>query len=524
MREFTLRRNEESGAALMTVLVATLLLGTACIALLTAVGASARNNTDALSEAKAYWAAESGLQKTIDLLRHGGVTYAQANSDPDLSTWLGTGAVVVSSEASYTVEVDDPDNVANSTTFGVTGLFKQADETWAESRTFTNGTNTTRISFDGVANILVTHPMAVNDSTSFGSFRVESTATAVPAADLDVEFKLLYTLAAPLGGTRTIRGKITDGVISYTLAIPEFRGSTITICGSMGCPTSILGLLPATTAANTSPVNGRMTPIEPVRLVVKATGYGPNSSSKILEGVIQKNFLNGLGSDNAITLLGPPNCANIDLGSSGNMDILGGSSPSIGVAGTGALTAVTTAMGTINHNASVEPAPEIYNTSELPDWQQSPAALDAVVRQLRQTAMNSGRYRPSTDFTGGWGDNANGTGLTFCEGDCEMSGSTASGGGILVVTGTLTTNGKVSFNGLVLVTGAGGVIRGGNGQDVFAGNTIIAPYNPNNLAAGWGCPSYVQKGGAGDTINTGLNETFDGTEAISNFMIGVAEK
>src|SRR5262245_24522571 len=158
-------RRRESGAALMTVLVATLLLGTACIALLTAVGASSRNNTDALSEAKAYWAAESGLQKTIDLLRHGGVTYSQANSDPDLSTWLGgTAPVAVSSEASYTIEVRDPDNVANSTTFSITGLFEQADGSYAASRTFTNGGNTTTISYEGVSNVLINHPMAANTS------------------------------------------------------------------------------------------------------------------------------------------------------------------------------------------------------------------------------------------------------------------------------------------------------------------------------------------------------------------------
>ena len=43
----------ERGTALVTVILVSFLLGTACIAMLTAVGASSKNNTDALDEYKA---------------------------------------------------------------------------------------------------------------------------------------------------------------------------------------------------------------------------------------------------------------------------------------------------------------------------------------------------------------------------------------------------------------------------------------------------------------------------------------
>jgi hypothetical protein len=107
------------------------------------------------------------------------------------------------------------------------------------------------------------------------------------------------------------------------------------------------------------------------------------------------------------------------------------------------------------------------------------------------------------------------------------------GGGILVITGTFTTSGNPTFNGLVLAVGPyvnaqnpGGMIRSGGGQEVFTGNIVIAPYDPNNLAAGWGCPYYDQQGGAGDTVNSAVtvDQAFDGTKSISNFMLGVAEK
>ena len=522
--------DSEKGTALMMVLVASLLLGTACIALLTAVGASSQNNTDALSESKAYWAAESGLQRTIDILRHQGVTYSQASgtNGGNMSTWLGTsGAVTVSDEASYTVQVSDPDNTSTSTTYRVTGYFEQADGSYLTSRTFGTSPNTTTISYDPVQDTVVSHPMT--GGTTFGRFQIVSTGSG--AAVTATEFKLDYRMVVPTGASRMLRGDISaTGSITFDDYSPaSLLGSTINLCETQACSTPGASFplnLPMSvqlTPQYSATFYGQMSAAEPTRLLVRATGYGPNSSQKILEGVIQKNFLNGLGSDNALTFLGRTDCIDFQLGNSSQLDINGGTSPSIGVISTSTLVTVNTELGQNNTNGTITPPPDVYIGNELPDWQQSPTALDAVIRQFRQTAQNSGRYFTSGPTDDTWGNFATGTGITFCEGDCTMNGHDE-GGGILVVTGTFTTQGAPSFRGLVLVTGSGGVIRGGGGQENFLGNTIIAPYNPNNLAAGWGCPVYNQNGGAGNTVNVGLDATLDGTTAISNFMIGVAEK
>ena len=80
--------NNESGAALVTVLMISVLLGIACIALLSSVGANSKNSTDVLSETKAYYVAESGLQATINVLRNNSAaTYSAAIADSDLSTF-----------------------------------------------------------------------------------------------------------------------------------------------------------------------------------------------------------------------------------------------------------------------------------------------------------------------------------------------------------------------------------------------------------------------------------------------------
>ena len=122
----------ERGAALVTVLLISLLLGTACIALLSAVGASSKNNTDALAEYKAYYAAESGLQATINVLRNDGeATYGYAVAHRSLSDKLpyttvnGISRVGVGNETSYDIDIVDPDNSGASTTFGVVGQFEQ---------------------------------------------------------------------------------------------------------------------------------------------------------------------------------------------------------------------------------------------------------------------------------------------------------------------------------------------------------------------------------------------------------------
>ena len=99
----------QRGAALVTTILVSLLLGTACIAMLSAVSASSKNNTDALTEAKAYYAGESGLQAAINFFRNDPSVaddnkYSFAAANTDLSTKLpyttvnGIPQVVVDSE------------------------------------------------------------------------------------------------------------------------------------------------------------------------------------------------------------------------------------------------------------------------------------------------------------------------------------------------------------------------------------------------------------------------------------------
>ena len=63
-------RRGERGAALVTAMMISFLLLVACIALLLESSMNTANVTDATSEEQAYYAAESGIQSTLDALRH----------------------------------------------------------------------------------------------------------------------------------------------------------------------------------------------------------------------------------------------------------------------------------------------------------------------------------------------------------------------------------------------------------------------------------------------------------------------
>jgi hypothetical protein len=530
---------KQKGAALVTVILVSLLLGTACIAMLTAVGASSRNNTDVLAESKAYYAAESGLQATINVLRNDPamVDYSVPLAQQAAGTFPVTGPVTINGDTSYSIHISDPDNARTSTQYTSAGFFSTtATGPWETTKYFPNSTdpNRTELTFLPPTGAPVTfnHP----DTAPFPELgRFQITRFGTGGAMTTVLFKINYQMLRPTMGIRSIRGSIViAGGSPYVRFSPftySLSGGSINLCSDSSCAVSGVAFadIPlASTGNGTTSVYAKIAPLAPNRLLVEATGIGPNGAKKKLEAILQRNFFGNAGPGSPITLPGPN--ANFQPGTSAQVEINGGTAPSVGVCDTTSLNTVTTA----HTNGTMSPPPAI-TCDENPSWLSGPIALDAVIRQLRQAAQNSGRYFSNGGPTAaqGWGNFTAGTGLTFCEGSCTLGGNTE-GGGILVVTGTLFTSGNPKFKGLVLAVGPnvsstnpGGIQRNGGGNEVFIGNLVIAPYDPNNLTANFTMsPQYIQNGGPGDTINSDYdaNDTFNGTGAITDFMLGIAEK
>jgi hypothetical protein len=168
-------------------------------------------------------------------------------------------------------------------------------------------------------------------------------------------------------------------------------------------------------------------------------------------------------------------------------------------------------------------------SAEAPDFLNSPAALDGVVRSMATIAGSSGRFYPGGTTPPDFGNNVTGQGITFCDGNVSFTGD---GGGIMVVTGTLTLHGNFNFNGLILVTGQGGVLRDGGGTGTIQGNIIVAPYVGCTIADGitpnasatFLSPHYDLSGGGNSTVVYNSTSTANSLVGVSNFVLGVVEK
>lgn len=579
-------RSRDAGAALVTVLIITLLLGTACIAMLSAAGASSTNNSDALSEAKAYYAAESGLQATINVLRNNNVSYSNAVAHPslayDAASFPGglayaTGTVSVGTEAKYTLNVVDPDASLPYNYYTVAKFTKRTGSPAVAGSeipspnavpnvsklcipTCLAGTRT-EITFDNTVsatNRTAEFTSSPRVNPALGTFSVTKVGGGAAIPD-GVEFRVNYILTSPRPATRTIRGTVATSAAANPVVInwpsQEYLllGSEIELCNqdysTVLTPPSTM---PADACTNfsfslgaASTLRANITNVEPYRLLITSVGYGPNGAEKHLEGVIQKNIMDDLASTSAIAMIGPAAGMVFDAGTGAptycgtdggyvpgqpipntppctpNPNSTTG--PSIGY--TDPAAAAIVAAGSTH--ATLNPPPDLI--TDVPEWQQTPASMDQFINSLRVAAQNNGHYLADTGQvkvlnTGDFGNRSTGLGLTFCEGDCRVNGSDT-GGGTLVVTGRFEYSGNMSYNGLIIVTGAGGMYRNGSGGGQIIGNVVIAPYNLATSTTTFLPPQFSTNGGGNaDIVFGGTSVAFDGTQAFTNLMIGVAEK
>ncbi|MEP7147732.1 MAG: pilus assembly PilX N-terminal domain-containing protein [Acidobacteriota bacterium] len=427
-----------------------------------------------------------------------------------------------------------------------------------------------------------------SQNVDFGKFKVEINGTGAQINGFN-RFEVAVTMTHPHRSQRVMRGWIETNTVPYTTP-PRiiFDSQTYTLQGSLmslgfaswasqpsvtcssgatswtlpnmvNCPNDSpqrvgyearlqTSLVSGTYYVGTNVLAGTMTPPEPVRLAIQSTGYGPRGASKKLEAIIQKNFFNGLTAPATLTLVGAPcpilqtcfapGSSNVTTYSGDDVvstDII----PPIGTTDSTNLDAVQASVDRQPphpFNGTVVGVPSNV-TNEIPDWLSSPQQMDTTIHQLANTAESSpdpggnsrGRFFPSGTTPTTFGDNATGVGITFCDGNCTFTGN---GGGILVVTGKLTLHGNFNFKGLIIVTGADGIVRSGGGTGILEGNIVVAPYANSRIEDGANPvanaaflpPRYNLSGGGNSTIQYNSSSVANGLSAVSNFVLGVAEK
>lgn len=569
MRKGKNRENEKGAAMVMVLLLSTLLL-VASGGLLLEVTFNTANVTDSTAEQQAYNAAESGLQSAINVLRGNvvladayrydatkpatapanridfrkAVTAAKSNLPTDtsgiarLSRWMNYNftssgssyadrSTLNTDAYAYSLEVVDPDNTGNIISFTTTGgLYDPnpaATTKWKSDLTIGSGGDTLRIRYEpaAVTNLDVSSGSA---NTSYGHFRIEKNGLGASLPLEGVRFQIVVNMKAPYTATKVLRGYLKAPLLATpTLYQFDFDSQVNTIMGSTITLDNDIFLAAANTTLN---VGANVTQAEPYRVVVRSTGYGPRGAKKVLEATVQKNFFNGMSAPATLTLVGSSDGFVFNAGESQNVTYSGDDVastvliPPIGTTNDGNLGSVFGTLDGRSRKADVIGEPANVDV-EMPFWLQSPANLDRTIQDLKAVAASSGRYYANGVQPPNFGNNATATGITFADGDIDLSGD---GGGILVCTGKLTLRGAFNFNGLIIVTGPGGVDRSGGGNGVLQGNIVIAPYNKNNLSAPFLAPKYDISGGGTSEITYNSSSIANGMTAVSNFVLGVAEK
>lgn len=557
-------RPKERGAALISVLLISFLLLAAGGALIMTTAMSATNAIDSTAETQAYYAAQAGLQSTLNVLRGNvspyplfdsssataagnSITFRKAvtastsnvsgdSNLPRLSRWLSYDStydrVLISSPYSplsgmaYSTLISDPDNTAQ-VKFSTQGAFGSSSAATTASKNFGNGNSKVTVSFTGQASTTID----TSGNSTLGSFTISGLGSQPYTIPANETFKLTIVQTAPWAMTTTISctlaGTISNSSGQLTITFPtSYPANTNNLQGTLF--TRSLGQFTLSSSAATSmPV--AVTAPEPTRLLVKVTGFGPRGAKKQMQMLLNR-FAFDYTPSAAITL------HSADSGTSAMTFNIGSSSPSSytgndnaggtnlpGFAVTGgidytAAQAQVTVANTNGTNVTGNPAVQQVSTSSLSSFLQSADNARALVDQLRTVAQNQNRYYTTTSPPSNFGA-AEPNGLfTFVDGDVDLP--PGGGAGLLVVTGILTMRGSASFNGVILVLGTGQLIRDGGGNGDSLGSIVVASFgSTGNFLA----PTFNTNGGGNSTVSFDSDWTKKALIGAGPRVLGVSE-
>ncbi len=531
-------RTSERGAALiMMLLVATLLLA-AGGALILSTAVAGTNAIDATAEKQAYYAAEAGLQLTMNSLR-GNLPHSAAVANgttmsfrtaimPDLSNgsgvspnnnpcitdtpnapspcrlagWLpynANGVIPVDANTSFRSTVFDPDR-SNQITYNTSGQFNGLvgiPGTIISPTQIQLGTAPDLVTITYVPKATTTINNAYpSGAVDLGSFQVtKSSLLAALPLNLGsfVNFRLTVNQTAPWNGTSVYKMTLGTPTVDLcptqlfhiTIPSPSLKvgGTSFTISTSslaVGCP--------AVGATTTQQVQGTVVAPEPRRLVIRSIGFGPNFARKQLEMMVQRADLN-FEAPATLTIRGADDCSPLifDTGSSGAKNYSGlDHAPSGQEAPRPAFAVLDCSVASTN--AGIK-KPDTVDDPKIGvmDNANPPAPYVPVdLPSYLQNSDNARQYLKDLETSA----RAQGRYFKPASAMTSNAGTTTDpvltfidgdctldgGAGFLVVTGNLTMNGNPSFDGVVILMGQGSVTRGGGGNGTYNGAMVVAKF------------------------------------------------
>lgn len=521
---------DERGAALITVLLIAIPLLMAGGSLILITSMATANTADMAAETKAYYAAESGAQQVLQVMRGNvapnpvfatdpsgsvapenmitfqkAVTQSTSNvsddaSAPRLSRWLSydstyTDRVPLTSNYSpisglaFNVQLSDPDN-SQSVTFSTSGVFTNYG---SNQHQWNGGGNKATLTYNAQASTTIN----TSGSSTLGYFSVTGVQGTVTISG--EPFKLTITQTAPWSTTTsytincTLSATITSSSSLVTVTFPTLSNN---LSGALYTRSS------TTLSTNSSnPLAITVTAPQPNRLVAKISGFGPRAAQKQMQMLLSR-FAFDFSPVSTITLRSADDgsVSSIAVGNSsvysysGFDNAAGGDLPALGVTSTPDYNALS---GQNLSGTQVKGSPyavEQVALSDLPSWLQTADDARQLVIGLRTMAQNNSRYftpaTPPTDF-----GSSTTPKITFVDGDADLT--PANGAGLLVCTGNLTLEGSAVFDGLILVLGQGNLTRSGGGNGTTLGSILVARFgNSGNFLA----PTLQANGSGTSTI------------------------
>lgn len=542
-------RTTERGAALVTMLLASVLLLGAGGALIMTTMMSANNSIGSTAEMQAFYVAESGMQSALNVLRGNAKPLVTATdrmsfrtaiipsisngpdntgalrlagwlpyndpSDPESLVPITVGAVV----GGYRVTVENMDPNSHIVEFQTSATIDGSDSATSYQKTFgtVGGTDEVTIRYAGQSATTLTpdlHTFPLTLDSALGSFVIErpNTSTADNVTIPKTGFEVTITQALPWVAETTLEGTFEGEVdnaattVKVTFDKASVRADGTTYALNLAGGTKVLDLA-YTASPTTTSVPAKVTSPDPKRLLLKSYGFGPQGSEKRLELMVNKaNF--EFETPGGVTLRGADDCSPLDLdtGSSGAKVYSGvdasGEEPQRPAFAVTPCDEDDAKKGIKKPDTVVDPEVGLLGDDDtIPGTVETPSFLDtankarAYLNGLQSKAQSTGRYfNPGESSATTVNDSVNTPMFTFVDGDCTLT----NGSGFLVVTGTLTMRGNTNFKGAILVLGEGKIIRNGGGNGDILGGITIAAFG--RTSGNFTAPSFQTNGGGNSTI------------------------
>jgi len=540
-------RAGERGAALVTMLLVSILLLGAGGALIMTTMMSANNAIGSTPEMQAFYVAESGMQSALNVLRGNAQPMVNATDRmsfrtaviPSISNGGNPGAprfagwlpyndpsdsaslvpvAIGSFTGGYRVTVENLDPNSHIIEFETSGSIDGSDAATPFQRTFgtVGGADevTIRYSAQGLTNLTPdpnNYPLTLD--SALGSFVIERplTSTADDVVIPKTGFELTITQNLPWAATTTLEGTFEGEVdtaattVKVTFDKASVRADGTTYALNLG-GTQVLDLTYTASPSSTA-VPAKVTSPDPKRLLLKSYGFGPQGSEKRLELMITKAYFE-FESPAGVTLRGADDCSplSLDTGSSGTKYYSGidrsGVDPQRPAFAVTPCDEDDARAGIIKPDTVDDPEVGLLGDDDTtPGTVETPSFLDsadkarAYLNGLQSKAQTMNRYfKPASGSEITITDSINAGMFTFIDGDATL----LSGSGFLVVTGTLTMRGNTDFRGIVLVLGEGVLVRDGGGNgDIFGGITIAAF---GRTSGGFTAPTFITNGGGNSNV------------------------